>query len=170
LVRAFFLAAVLFATAASAQTQANPLAPLDFLRGCWRGTFANAPGLTDEHCFAPMLGGRYLRDTHAVRGDASGYAGESIYAFDYEVRRITHTYYAVDGGTSRGFVDVTPEGLSFPADRYVGGDGVVLNMRTRWVKDGPARFTTITEVQNGAAWTEFMRMTFVRAPDLTPPS
>lgn len=168
-VRALLLVAALIATPASAQTQANPLAPLDFLHGCWRGTFAGASGLTDEHCFTPMLGGRYLRDTHAVRGDASGYAGESIYAFDYEAQRITYSYYASDGGMSRGTVDVTPDGLAFPADRYVGGDGGVLNMRSRWVKDGPDRFTAITEARDGDVWRASMRIAFVRAPEIAPP-
>lgn len=160
--------AALFAPPAGAEE--NPLAPLDFLQGCWRGTFAGAPAMGDVHCFAPMLGGRFVRDTHAVYGAPAPYAGETVYAFDNNARRIVFSYYASDGATSQGYVEATAEGLRFPVDRYVGADGGVLIMRTRWVREGADRYTAITEEQNGSAWRESMRLNFVRAPELSSPS
>lgn len=43
------------------------LAPLAFLAGhCWVGTMPGTAD-TDEHCFAWLYDGRYLRDRHVVR-------------------------------------------------------------------------------------------------------
>lgn len=159
------LAATLWIGGATAQeARPRPLAPLDGFAGCWRGAFQGAPAMTDERCFAPMLDGRYVRDTHTVRGGPMPYAGESVFAWDPGSQRIAYAYYASDGGMSRGFADATGDGLAFPADRYVGADGRVLNLRASWRRDGPDRFVTITEIERDGAWRPFMRIDYTRAP------
>ena len=47
-----------------------------------------------------------------------------------EVRRIRFEYYASDGGYGWGFVDPTSDGLNFPGDHWVGGDGQRMRLRT----------------------------------------
>jgi hypothetical protein len=106
------------------------LQPLAFLVGsCWRADSPNATE-TDIHCYTAMLGGRYIRDVHVVEGPGPPYSGETVYRWDPRARRIRFDYYASDGGYSWGFVNPTPGGLDFPGDRYVGGDGRTMTMRT----------------------------------------
>lgn len=161
--RAILLACVLaLAGVLPARAEDNPLAPFAFLHGCWRGAFQGQAGVTDEHCFAPMLDGRFLRDAHVVRGAPEAYSGESIYAFDPETRRVVFSYYASDGGMSRGVAEVAADGFRFPADRYVGADGRVLNLREHWIRRGADAYDAITEVESNGEWREMMRVSFQR--------
>jgi len=111
-----------------------------------------------------MLGGRYLRDTHVVRGAPAPYSGESIYAYDAETQRIVFAYYASDGGMSRGVAQVSDDGFRFASDRYVGADGHVLNLREHWIRRGDNAYDAITEVEEGGRWREMMRVSFHRVP------
>jgi len=149
----------------------GPQAAMHFYLGCWHGAFAGSATVTDDRCFAPMLGGQYVRDTHEVRGAPEPYSGETIYYTDAQAQRVAFTYYASDGGMSRGFADPGQDGLiMFPPGQYVGSDGSTLTMRATWTPDGPNRYVAVAEIQlpNGQ-WQEHLRIVYTRAPELTPP-
>ena len=124
------------APAAPAPTVVAGLQPLAFLVGsCWRATFPNSTS-TDTHCYTAMLGGRYVRDIHIVEGAPSPYAGETIFRWDPQARRIRYDYYASDGGYSSGHADPTPTGIDYPQENYVGGTGQTMTLRNVLVHQG----------------------------------
>jgi hypothetical protein len=169
--RALFLAAALAAfTSLGANAQTSPLAPMEFFKGCWHGAFAGSTTVTDERCFAPMLGGAYVRDTHVIHGAPAPYGGEAIYAYDAQAHRIGVTYYASDGGIERGFADPTGQGLSFPQSDFVGADGTVTTLRATWTPDGPDRFIAVAEFLENGRWVEHLHITYTRAPNVSPPA
>jgi hypothetical protein len=159
--------AALACVGASADT--NPLAPMSFFQGCWRGVFAGSATVTDERCLEPMLGGAYIRDTHVVHGGPQPYAGEAVYGYDPQAHRIAVTYYAQDG-IERGFADPAGQGLSFPQTDFVGADGSVVTLRARWTPDGPDRFIAVAEFFEHGRWVEHLHITYTRAPELQPPA
>ncbi len=164
-----FLALTLAFVAGPARAGDTPLVQMHFFEGCWRGAFANQPGVTDERCFSPMLGGTYMRDTHTVRGSAQAYAGESIYYHDAQAHRLAYTYYAADGAISRGLLEPDGQGgLVFEPGAYVDANGSTLTLRATWRTHGADRYTAETEVQENGRWRPLMRIDYVRAPDLHP--
>lgn len=166
--RALVLALALAACATPARAQdASAMAPLAPLMGCWRGTFEGQPAISDERCFEPMLGGSYVRDTHTVR--PTTYAGESVYFFDTQTRRLSFTYYAGGGGMSSGSVRAEGETLVFDDYTFVNADGTTLRLRGTWRFEGRDRFVAASEREEGGRWAPFMRITYVRAPELTAP-
>ncbi len=102
---ALLLSACAGARSASTPLDASPVAlqqalsPLSPLLGCWRGSFDSNVEIHDERCFEPMLGGRYVRDTHIVL--ATPYRGETIYFWDTRSGALSFAYYASDGGSIR---------------------------------------------------------------------
>src|SRR5579863_2272317 len=91
------LLSALSMNAAPAEAVKNPLAPLDFLVGhCWTGDFPQGMG-KDTHCFAPMYGGKFVRDKHVLHGKQGDYLGETIYAFDPKQKQIVYWYFSSDG-------------------------------------------------------------------------
>src|SRR5262245_44277310 len=103
---------------ARAEQAATPAQTFAFFAGCWRGDFANRPGVTDERCFTSLLDGWAMRDAHVVRGGPTPYAGETTYSYDPSAQRVVYTYVASDGGGSSGYVTRDGDALVFPADRY----------------------------------------------------
>ena len=166
--RALIVAAVFAMCGVNANADTNPLAPMDFFKGCWHGTFARSTTVTDERCLAPMLGGAYIRDTHVVQGGPAPYAGEAIYGYDPHAHRIVVTYYAQDG-IERGFADVAGQGLSFPQSDFVGDDGAITTLRASWAPDGPDRFIAVAEFLENGRWVEHLRITYTRVANLSPP-
>lgn len=138
------------------------MASLAPLIGCWRGAFEGVADIHDERCFEPMLGGAYMRDVHAVR--PTDYAGETIYYFDATARMLAFTYYASNGGISRGVVVAEGGALVFPPHTFVGADGSEHRLRSVWRFDGPDRFVVESERQEGGIWRPFGRITYARAP------
>src|SRR5262249_45942204 len=133
LMRALALAAIAAALfTGGALAGDRPIAQMDFFQGCWRGVFGGSGAVTDERCFAPMLGGVYVRDTHVVHGATSLYSGETIYYIDAASQRLAFTYYASDGGIARGFAVVDEHGINFPPGQWIGADGRTLTMRSSW--------------------------------------
>ena len=118
----------------------------------WHGAFAGSAHITDDRCFEPMQGGHYVRDTHQVRGGQGPYGGETIYYLDAQAHRLAFTYYASDGGMSRGFADADGNGLVFPPGTYVDPDGSTLILRGSWRPDGPNRYLAISEIQENGQW------------------
>ena len=159
--------------AMQAQSSLAPeLQPLASLIGhCWRATF---PGTqyTDTHCWSAMPGGRQVRDRHVVHGAPGPYAGESIYRWDPESRRIRYDYYASDGGHSSGFVEASANRLSFPEEAYLSPAGQRMTLRSSIDWESPTAFTGASAIRRGDTWQEVWRMRFDRvaaAPaDLTP--
>jgi len=157
--RALLLALALIgcATPARAQDQMSPFAPLI---GCWRGAFDGQTSVHDERCFEPMLGGRYVRDTHNVRPTA--YGGESIYFFDPGARSLAYAYYAADGAISSGRVHTEEGALVFEPGEYVGADGARMRLRARWSFDGADRYVAVTEREENGVWLPLMRISYER--------
>jgi hypothetical protein len=164
-----FCAALAAFASVSASAQTNPLAPLDFFKGCWHGAFARTTTLSDERCLEPMLGGAYVRDTHVVHGGSEAYAGEAIYAYDPQAHRIVVTYYAADG-IERGFADANGQGLLFPQADFVAADGAVTTLRASWTPVGPDSFLATAEFFENGRWVEHLHITYTRAPEVSPPA
>ncbi len=156
------------AAAPAAPALAAELRPLAFLVGsCWRATFPNSTN-TDTHCYTMMLGGRYVRDVHIVAGAPAPYAGETVYRWDPQARRLRYDYYASDGGTSGGFADPTPAGIDFPEETYVGGDGATMTLRTVQTGAGEGYSRTSSARQADGSWREMWTMRFTRVGPATP--
>lgn len=144
----------------AAQTPAamNKLEPLAFLAGsCWKGTFAGR-AVTDEHCFAWVYGGRFLRDHHVVRGDSVPYEGETTYAWDARQKSIVYWYIALPGFYSHGNVDSTDGALLF-RDNLV--TSTPRQLRTTWRRSTPEAYTVLVEeITSGKSkelWSMVMR-------------
>lgn len=169
--RALVLALLASATlVGSAAAGDGPSAQLNFLQGCWRGAFQGEAGVTDNRCFQPMLGGRYVRDTHVVHNGAGPYSGETIYYLDAQTQQLSFTYFASDGGVMRGTGSVDERGITFPPGQYVGADGQTLTLRSSWRRDGADRFIAVAEMQDHDQWRPLHTITYVRAPELSPPA
>jgi hypothetical protein len=132
---------------AQAPAAFDKLQPLSFLAGsCWKGTFTDRAA-TDEHCFEWIMGGRFLRDHHVVRGDSVPYEGETTYAWDAVEKRITYWYIALPGYYSHGNVDATDHALVFH-------DTLVLStaqqLLATWRASGADAYTVrVEEISNG---------------------
>src|SRR5919106_2534786 len=102
--------------------ESNPLAAFSFLAGsCWQGTFPQKTA-TDEHCFEWLHDGKFLRDTHTVRGAAKPYSGETTYAWDPKEKRIVYWYIASNGSHSTGTATADGETIVFP-ESHVSASG-----------------------------------------------
>ena len=163
MIRALVLALALAACAAPARGQpaAEAFAPL---MGCWRGEFENQPDIHDERCFQTL--GEHVVDTHAVR--PTTYAGETTYHLDETSREIVFAYASNDGGRSNGSVRLENGAYVFPAHTHRSSDGTESRMRSTWTMEAD-RLVMASEVEEAGAWRPFMRITYVRAPDLQPP-
>lgn len=159
------LALALAACAAApsqAQTAAEALAPLI---GCWRGTFENQPDIIDERCFQTL--GEHVVDTHHVRPTA--YAGETTYHLDETQGAIVFAYASSDGGRSNGALSREANRIQIAPHTHLGGDGEAYRLRSTWTLEMSDRLVMETEREEGGAWRPFMRIEYVRAPDLAPP-
>lgn len=161
MMRALAAAALIAAWTGAAHAE-DRLAPLAFLQGCWIGAFAEPEELRDERCATRMYDGAYLRDVHTVVG--TDYGGETIYRWNPETQRIELTYYASDGAVLTGHVVEAGEAGALMEGRYLGADGSVQLLRSRWEKAGPDNYTVITETGAEGEWRELMRIAFERAP------
>jgi hypothetical protein len=145
-------AALLLAPAATMAAPDPAYQPLGFLAGhCWKGTFPDGKQ-SDEHCFAWIYDGKFLRDTHTVRGDGhADMLGESIYFWDSSAKQLEYLYIESQGGFSRGAVGTDGDALVFPPTSYV-EDGVTQTYRSRWQRAGDAAYDVVTEFQAKDGW------------------
>jgi hypothetical protein len=163
LIRVLIAALALAACATPAQAQ-HHLEPFNGISGCYVGTFDGPEGLRDERCFERAFDGRVLRDRHTVVG--AGYSGETLYAWNAETQRVEVMYYASDGGLMTGRVSEAPNGSLWLLDgRYVGGDGAVQSLRSRWIMNGEGGFVVETDRFEHGAWVRLMRISYVSAPE-----
>ena len=146
-VAAYVNIAVAGSSAAQVHASVDKLQPLSFLAGsCWKGTFAGR-AVTDEHCFEWIMGGRFLRDHHVVRGDSVPYEGETTYAWDAAQKRITYWYIALPGFYSHGNVEHADHALIFH-DNLV--TSTQRHLLTTWRRSGPDAYTVrVEEISNG---------------------
>lgn len=147
----------IFAAPAAAAEEASPLAAF---MGCWRGAFEGLPDIADERCFEPMLGGAFVRDTHAVR--PTDYHGETIHYRDAQTNDWAFTYYASNGGVSRGVTRVEEGALVFPAHTFIAADGAEQRLRSTWRLDGADRFVVTSERQEAGVRRPFGVITYAR--------
>ena len=146
-VAAYVNIAVAGSSAAQAPATFDKLQPLSSLAGsCWKGTFAGR-AVTDEHCFELIMGGRFLRDHHIVRGDSLPYEGETTYAWDAAQKRITYWYIALPGFYSHGNVEAADHAVVFHDNLVTSTQRQLL---TTWSGLGPDAYTVrVDEISNG---------------------
>jgi hypothetical protein len=143
---------------------AAALRPMAFLAGhCWKGSFANGRQ-TDEHCFAWLLDGQALRDTHTVRTPGQpDYVGDTTYYVDPATRRVNFVYVENHGGISRGSMVSEPGALVFPDAEYLDGDGP-MTYRARWTPQGDDAYEAWSEAKEKDGWKTMFRMVLRRQP------
>jgi len=138
------------ALAAAPAAPARHLQPLDFLIGsCWAGDFPGGRGV-DTHCFASVYGGKFVRDTHVLRGKGAEYAGESIYGWDPKQERIVFWYWSSDGDIENGSVVPSSDGLDFPEHHLT--EPKDLTFRTHWRRLDANRYEAVNERKEGDGW------------------
>jgi hypothetical protein len=155
-------------TSVVAQTSAVPKAPakfdkldpLSFLAGsCWKGTFTGR-AVTDEHCFRWIMGGRFLRDHHTVRGDSVPYEGETTYAWDDAEKRITYWYIALPGYYSHGIVEAQDHALVFHDNLVMSTERHLIST---WTGSGPDAYTVRVKEISGDKSKELWSMEMRRS-------
>ena len=130
----------LLAVAAVQATQPDRFAPMAFLVGhCWQAELPG--GQSDTHCFDSLYGGRFIRDRHQVTGGRAVYEGETIYAWNAGASRVEYTYWASDGGVSRGSVRARDGLLDFGTDVNRRPDGAEIRIATTWQPEGGTAYS-----------------------------
>ena len=159
------LSLLLLLSSAAAAVQAAPidaLKPMAFLAGhCWKGDFPGAKQ-SDEHCFSWMYDGQALRDVHTVRSPGQpDYVGETIYYYDSAAKRVEFLYVENGGGYSRGTMESTPTGLSFPPTTYVAA-GQTLTYRVHWTPIGNDSYEAFSEINAKDKWVTQFKLVLKR--------
>ncbi|MGE3177328.1 MAG: hypothetical protein AB7O32_07650 [Vicinamibacterales bacterium] len=128
------------------------LEPLAFLAGhCWIGTIPGTAD-TDEHCFAWIYEGRYLRDRHVVRrGEKTVYEGESTYYWNSVAKQVEYFYVTAAGGHALGTMAAAGDTLDFPAAVMVSG-GKSFGFRGKWKRTGDDGYEVLREYQTDKGW------------------
>ncbi len=156
---------MLLLLSSTAVVQAAPidaLKPMAFLAGhCWRGEFPGAKQ-SDEHCFQWMYDGQALRDVHTVRSPGQpDYVGETTYYYDSAAKRVEFLYVENGGGYSRGTMESTPAGLSFPPTTYVAA-GQTLTYRVHWTPIGSDAYEAFSEINAKDKWVTQFKLVLKR--------
>jgi hypothetical protein len=139
--------------------------PLEFLAGhCWKGAFPGGKQ-TDEHCFAWVYGGKFLRDRHVVHAEGRPDAlGESIYFYDSAAKQLQYLYIESDGGFSRGPVSIDKDSLVFPDTSFV-EKGKTLVYRSRWQHGADNTYDVLTEFKSGDSWVPGFKIHMLRGAE-----
>ena len=134
---------------------------MTFVAGHWKGNLADGKQ-TDEHCFAWMVGGQVLRDTHTVRaGDVAVFTGETTYYVDSATKRVEFLYVESTGGFSTGSVESARDALLFPDGRYT-SDGETLTYSARWTRQGEQAYEAWSEAQTPKGWVTMFKVAMKR--------
>lgn len=128
------------------------LEPLAFLAGhCWKGAIPGTPDI-DEHCFAWLYEGKYLRDRHVVRrGDKTVYEGESTYYWNSVAKQVEYFYVTAAGGHAQGRMVAESTALVFPESSLVMG-GKSFVVRSQWKRTGDHGYEVLREYQVDGKW------------------
>ena len=128
------------------------LEPLAFLAGhCWMGPMPGTAD-TDEHCFAWVYEGRYLRDRHVVRrGDKTVYEGETVYYSNSVAKQVEYFYITAAGGHAQGTMVVAGDALEFPKAVMISG-GKSFGFRGRWTRVGDDAYEVLREYETEKGW------------------
>lgn len=147
-----FVIALAVAPLPAAAAPDPALQPLAFLAGhCWAGTIPGTADI-DEHCFAWLYDGRYLRDRHVVRrGDKAVYEGETTYYWNSVAKQVEYFYVTAAGGHATGTMVAAGEALEFPAAVMVSG-GKSLGFRGRWTRTGEDGYEVLREYDTAKGW------------------
>lgn len=114
-----------------------------FVGACWEGRFSDEES-KDKHCFTSMAG-NFVRDRHEVSGPMGPYSGETIYHWDASTRQLEYSYWASNGGMSRGVLIPSDGGFVSPEETFTSASGVTQTFITRWRIDGPNQWTQYSE-------------------------
>lgn len=127
-------------------------APLAFLAGhCWKGAMPNSTA-TDEHCFAWVYEGRFLRDRHVVRdGGKTTYEGETTYYWNAGAKQLEYFYITANGGNVQGRVAPEADAIVFPAATLAAG-GKSYKFRGRWKQLGDDAYEVLREYETDKGW------------------
>jgi hypothetical protein len=156
---AAFSALSLFQT--SQQLQAPDFRPLEFLVGhCWVGAFPDGKA-TDEHCFEWVFNRKFIRDRHVVRNGAAPYAGETLYGWDPEQKRLGFWYWNSEGEVLTGAVEYRPASIVFPT-QHVTEKGTI-ELRATWTRHGPDSYRVEQSQHVGQVWKLLWTMELKRA-------
>jgi hypothetical protein len=141
--------------------------PLEFLVGhCWVGTFPDGKA-TDEHCFEWVFDRKFIRDRHVVRNGAAPYAGETLYGWDSEKKRLGFWYWNSEGEVLIGAVEYRPGSIVFPT-RHVTDKGTV-ELRATWTRRGEDSYRVEQSQRAGEVWKPLWTMELKRAPGRAAP-
>jgi hypothetical protein len=143
---------------------AAALQPMAFLAGhCWKGMFGDGQR-SDEHCFAWLLGGAALRDTHVVHAPGQpDYVGDTTYYVDPSTKRVAFVYVENLGGVSRGSMASESGALVFADAVYVDASGP-MTYRARWTPKGDDAYEAWSEAKDKDGWKTMFRMVLRRQP------
>ena len=101
-----------------------------FVGSCWIAAFSATT--TDRHCFARVIGGTHVRDTHEV--SESGrvvYSGETTYTLDGG--GVVFTYFNSLGGVGHGVVTQAGEKLRFTGSMRASPDKPEQKIDSEWM-------------------------------------
>jgi hypothetical protein len=141
----------------------DALKPMAFLAdSCWKGTFPDGKK-TDEHCFAWVYGGKYIRDNHTVRAEGKpDYLGESIYYFDAATRKVSYLYFENSGGYMQGSAELEPDKFVFPETQYVSA-AFTMRIRAKWTRIDANTYEVDNETPDKTGkWVSYSKMKFVK--------
>ena len=156
------LLALVVAAGPAAPTEVRAeLKPFQFLVGsCWTGTFPDGKA-TDTHCFEPVYGGQFIRDTHVVKGPKP-YEGESIHAWDAQKKKLVYVYWANSGSISFGTSEPQASGeIVFPQADVASSAGTVA-IKSTWTPRGPDSYEVWASHLKDGEWKETWRMVMKR--------
>jgi hypothetical protein len=135
--------------------------PLEFLVGhCWVGTFPDGKA-TDKHCFEWVFDRKFIRDRHVVRNGPTPYAGETLYGWDPEKKRVGFWYWSSDGEILTGGVEYYPESVVFPT-KYVTDTGTI-DLRAVWTRTGQDSYRAEESQRAGKEWKPLWTMELKRS-------
>ena len=154
---AAFTALSLFPTP---QSKVPDFRPLEFLVGhCWVGAFPDHKA-TDEHCFEWVFDRKFIRDRHVVRNGDSPYAGETLYGWDAEKKRLGFWYWNSEGEVIVGAVEYRPDSIVFPTKHVT--DKGTMELRATWTRTSERSYRVEQSQRAGEAWKPLWTMELKR--------
>jgi len=154
---AAFTALSLFPTP---QPKVPDFRPLEFLVGhCWVGAFPDRKA-TDEHCFEWVFDRKFIRDRHVVLNGDAPYAGETLYGWDAEKRRLGFWYWNSEGEVLVGAVEYRPDSIVFPTKHVT--DKGTMELRATWTRTSERSYRVEQSQRAGEAWKPLWTMELKR--------